>query len=153
MGQRGPAQKPDELKSVPKNPQAPQYDDEVVQPPDWLDEEAVAEWYRLYEYLQEKGLLKTVDRAEFANYCLAYSDLVDAVKRLKKEGKYLTKATKQGGHSTYLHPAISERDRAADRMHRYAAQFGFTPSTRVNVKAETKNHQTKKDNNSFFEEE
>jgi len=123
----------------------PDFSGQVPCPPHWLDDEAKTEWKRIAPYLSQYDLLTEADRAEFCNYCVAWSDFVEAVKTLQEQGKYYE--TQQG--YVYPNPAVGERNKAAERMHRYAQQFGLTPSHRQKIS--TSKHDENTDSKDWFE--
>jgi phage terminase small subunit len=53
---------------------------EIPLPPDWLSEEASAEWGRLVGHSQYKRALATIDRGMLAAYCTMWGKFVEAVK-------------------------------------------------------------------------
>ena len=90
---RGRKPKPTILRVLEGNPgKRPLNDCEPTPPvcepqrPDWLDEEAQAEWSRIVPELHEMGLLARADRAAMAAYCTAWSRWVQAEALVKKFG-------------------------------------------------------------------
>ena len=77
---RGRKPKPTTLKILEGNPgkrslneHEPQVQAEIPECPEFLDDEARAEWFRMAKVLQDMGLLTQADRAALAAYCVAYS--------------------------------------------------------------------------------
>ena len=94
------------------------------QPPDWLSQEAAAEWARVVPGLSRLDLLKPEDRAVLAAYCETWAVFVEATRTLQREG--LTIDAKQG---TLPHPAVGIARNAGRELRSFAVQFGLTPSS------------------------
>ncbi|WP_326592830.1 phage terminase small subunit P27 family [Streptomyces brevispora] len=92
--------------------------------PDWLSEEAAAEWDRVLPGLSRLELLKPEDRAALAAYCEAWATFREATEAVQRDG--LTIEAKQG---TLAHPAVGIARAAGREMRAWAAHFGLTPST------------------------
>ena len=54
--------------------------------PEFLDDEAKAEWFRMVTVLKEMGLLSLADRSALAAYCTAYCRWVHAEEQVRKFG-------------------------------------------------------------------
>ena len=134
----GPARKPTALRIVHgtrdkrKNTREPKPGG-VAQMPDWLDPLASDEWDRLAPDLVRIGLLTKADEVEFAIYCQAYAEIVEAEAALLAGGK--TQTTKDGFERKS--PWLSVRDEAWKRLHQAAQQFGLTPSARTKIEIPT----------------
>ncbi|WP_217235457.1 phage terminase small subunit P27 family [Streptomyces sp. AC555_RSS877] len=94
------------------------------QPPEWLSEEAAAEWARVVPGLSRLDLLKPEDRAGLAAYCEAWAVFREATETVQREG--LTIEARQG---TLAHPAVGIARAAGREMRSWAGHFGLTPST------------------------
>ncbi len=94
------------------------------EPPEWLSDEAAAEWKRVVPGLARLDLLKEEDRALLVAYCETWSVFVDATQVIRYEG--LTIEAKQG---TLPHPAVSIARNAGRELRTFAAHFGLSPST------------------------
>ncbi|MFH9215463.1 phage terminase small subunit P27 family [Streptomyces globisporus] len=92
--------------------------------PDWLTEEAAAEWARVLPGLARLELLKPEDRAALAAYCEAWATFRQATETVKREG--LTIEARQG---TLTHPAVGIARAAGREVRAWAAHFGLTPSS------------------------
>jgi P27 family predicted phage terminase small subunit len=92
--------------------------------PEWLSEEARAEWDRVLPGLTRLDLLKPEDRAALAAYCEAWATFRQASELVQREG--LTFEAKQG---TLPHPAVGIARAAGRELRAWAAHFGLTPST------------------------
>ena len=130
----GPARKPTALKIVHgtrdkrKNKQEPRPAG-IALMPDWLSPVAQEEWARLSPELIRIGLLTSADETEFAIYCQAYAELIEAEFELVATGK--TQVTKDG--FCRKSPWLSVRDEAWKRLHQAAQQFGLTPASRSKI--------------------
>jgi P27 family predicted phage terminase small subunit len=97
------------------------------EPPDWLDEIAVAEWNRRLPQLA--GIVGEIDEVTFALYCQAYSDYQSLTVEVRHVGRsYLDKTGKPR-----LHPLERHRLEVQKQLQRWAAEFGFTPQTRSRI--------------------
>ena len=92
--------------------------------PDWLSDEARAEWERVEPGLSRLDLLKPEDRGALAAYCEAWATFREATETVAREG--LTIEAKQG---TLPHPAVGIARAAGRELRAWAAHFGLTPST------------------------
>nr|WSS66745.1 phage terminase small subunit P27 family [Streptomyces sp. NBC_01177] len=92
--------------------------------PEWLTEEAAAEWTRVLPGLARLELLKPEDRAALAAYCEAWATFRQATELVQREG--LTIEAKQG---TLTHPAVGIARAAGREVRAWAAHFGLTPSS------------------------
>lgn len=94
------------------------------EPPDWLSEEAAAEWRRVVPGLTRLDILKEEDRAVLVAYCETWSTYVGAIRQQHSEG--LTIEARQG---TLAHPAVGIARNAGRELRSFAAHFGLTPSS------------------------
>lgn len=132
----GPAPKPTELKILQGNPgrrplntAEPKPRPERPRCPIWLSKEAKREWRRIVPELEAMRLLTVVDRAALAGYCQAYARWRQAEEILEAEG--LIFETPNG----YLQqrPEVSIAQKSLQLMKSFAAEFGFTPSSRTRI--------------------
>ena len=109
--------------------------------PPMLNAVAKAEWTRVRKELVPMGLLTNVDRAALMAYCVVYARWVKAEDQIEKLGEYI-KSSKSG----YLiqAPWVGVANKALELMHKYATEFGFTPSSRTRLSVEPPK-QTKED--------
>ena len=91
--------------------------------PEWLPDEARAEWERVVPELARLELVKPVDRAALTAYCLTWDRLVEAQRVVSAEGVLGTNS--QG---TVRHPAVAVVEAASKELRAWAGEFGFTPS-------------------------
>ncbi|WP_431980019.1 phage terminase small subunit P27 family [Streptomyces qinglanensis] len=104
--------------------QGPAFKRVPPEPPEWLTEEAAAEWARVVDGLSRLDLLKPEDRAGLSAYCEAWATFRSATETVQREG--LTIEAKQG---TLAHPAVAIARNAGRELRSWAAHFGLTPST------------------------
>jgi P27 family predicted phage terminase small subunit len=111
-----------------REPQAPQGVPEI---PEWLDDEAKAEWSRITIDLAEMGLLSKADRPALAAYCTAWSRWVDAEAQVKKYGTVVKSPDKGFPMKS---PYLSIADQAMELMRKLLVEFGLTPSSRSRIR-------------------
>lgn len=109
---------------------------EIPSCPAHLGTEAAAEWKRITPHLLTAGLITQLDRAALAAYCQAWGEwavVEKKVKELMKKDKAGADALVDVTPSGYKQVAAvcQVRDRALDRMLRFAKEFGLTPSSRI----------------------
>lgn len=115
--------------------------------PDWLPDEARAEWDRIVPELARLELLKQIDRASLTAYCLTWQRLYDAQQLVKEnqvveveaiknadgdvvdtvsiDGRGLLAKNSQGITRA---PWIAIIEAASKELRAWAAEFGLTPS-------------------------
>lgn len=98
--------------------------------PDWLPEEAAAEWERVVPELQRLQLLKPPDRAALTAYCLAWARLREAQDIVTREGMVIHD-DKQG--RAQRHPALLTLEAASKELRAWCGEFGLTPSAEARV--------------------
>lgn len=110
----------------------PEYKPGLPDCPDFLDEEAKAEWERLAERLYDAGTLTHEARSTMVGYCVAWSMFVDAHNNLQKYGSVLV-SPKTGwpGQSPYFNMVQS----AMKSMNLLASSLGLDPVSRGRVQA------------------
>ena len=94
--------------------------------PNWLEDEAKAEWKRLAKNLFELGLLTDLDVAAFASYCQAYARWKEAEEFITQHGSIVKTKT---GYWQQI-PQVSIAHSNQKIMMQAAAEFGLTPSAR-----------------------
>lgn len=100
--------------------------DGVPAPPDWMSEDARAEWVRvLPTLLTERRTLALADLAIFANYCVAIGQVAEANRILAKEGR-----TFNGPGGPKRHPANAILSDGMTQARQMAAELGLTPASR-----------------------
>lgn len=110
--------------------QGPAFRRIAPEPPDWLSEEAAAEWRRVVPGLTRLDILKEEDRAVLAAYCETWATFVDAIRQQHRDG--LTIEAKQG---MLPHPAVGIARNAGRELRSFAAHFGLTPSSEAAIQS------------------
>lgn len=147
MGQRGPKPLPANVHMLHGNasklPMSQLLDGvhpevEIPKCPAHLQAEAKREWKRVADYLEELGLISQIDRAALAAYCAAWAEVVHCEKKISE-----LNAADENGEAGYITDTPSGykqmsvwlqiRNRAYDRMMKFAAEFGMSPSSRTRV--------------------
>lgn len=146
MGKRGPAKVPtarkraENMPSLAKaNKQEPEVDvlSHAPPAPQNLGAYARAEWNRVAPIMVDVGMLTALDLVTLSAYCDAFGtwrtacDLIAAA--ALKEPTYAGLIVLGPSGAPYLNPAQGVRQAAADKMVRYAAQLGLTPSSRASI--------------------
>ncbi|MFI0897108.1 phage terminase small subunit P27 family [Streptomyces sp. NPDC020983] len=107
----------------PPDPRPPR-EGEPPDAPDWLSDEARAEWERIVPGLSRLDLLKPEDGAAPAAYCEAWATFREATETVQREG--LTTEARQG---MLPHPAVGTARPAGRELRAWAGRSGLTPST------------------------
>lgn len=143
---RGRKPKPTEQKKLEGNPgkreinnKEPKPEVSVPECPPHLEGEARKEYLRITAELVKLKIISKVDRAALVAYCQAWGDYVRATREVKKEGEVLY--SDKG--NAYLNPWKNIQTSAMDRMLRFSAEFGMTPSSRSRIKVETPTEEDK----------
>ena len=123
----------DEVQNPPVQVEAPE-------PPDWLDEDALAEWGRVLPDLLKLGLITRLDRQVLAQYCEAVSDYRRWTLLIQEKNANL--ATPGGGDVQTYRTGAKDisiwrklRNDAERRADAAGAKFGFSPMARRTLKA------------------
>ena len=153
MGKRGPAPKPDVLKTkVNRSKRGSNLADGIKPPvdipecPDWLCKTAQAEWMRIVPHLLSCGLLSHLDMAALALYCQSYGRYVELeqgmtarIKSYEDKGVDYVEAVRTAfidvtpnGYSQISALASTLRN-LKEEVLRHLAQFGMSPSSRTRV--------------------
>ena len=135
---RGRKPKPTPLKLLEGNPGKRAVNDREPVPPDsipdcpeFLDEEARAEWFRTVPVLRQMGLLSDADRSALAAYCTAYSRWVAAEKQVRQYGSVVLSPNKKFPMKS---PYLTVADQAMETMRKFMVEFGLTPSSRSRIR-------------------
>lgn len=113
---------------------APRIPFEIPSCPAHLGTAARVEWKRITPLLVTSGLLTQLDRAAIAAYCQAWGEWAVLELRMKdllkeKGADALIDRTPSGYKQ--VSALAQARDRALDRMLRFAKEFGLTPASRI----------------------
>jgi P27 family predicted phage terminase small subunit len=135
---KGRKPKPTILKALAGNPgkravnrAEPVAPEGIPECPEFLDDEAKAEWFRMASVLSEMGLLTRADRSALAAYCVAYSRWVSAEAEVKKYGTVVLSPDKKFPMKS---PYLTVADQAMEAMRKFMTEFGLTPSSRSRIK-------------------
>lgn len=104
-----------------------------LKPPMTLNTYGKRLWKEMLPKLIETGLFTDGDYQAFELLCMAYGDLIQARKDLKKSGTVVI--TEKG--TVYQHPNVGIANQAWNRVKLMLGQFGLTPAERSRVKART----------------
>ena len=133
MATKGRKPKPTGLKVLEGNPgkrplnkAEPRTAHKMPTCPEWLEEEAKAEWNRLCKPMFDMGILTELDMSAFAAYCQSYARWKEAEEFISKHGSIVK--TKSGYWQQVPQVSISHQNQKA--MMQAAAEFGLTPSAR-----------------------
>ena len=140
---RGRKPKPTAIRAIEGNPgrrplnsREPSPPDGVPDCPEFLDEEARAEWFRACAALKEMQLLSKADRTALAAYCTAYSRWMQAEDQVKRFGT-IVKSPDKG--FPMKSPYLTVADQAMECMRKFLVEFGLTPSSRSRIKVPREN--------------
>lgn len=111
----------------------------IPEAPDFLDAAARAEWDRIAPLLNTAGLLATVDGAQLALYCQAYSRWRKAELKLQemeaKDAEGCGIVTKSPNGFDQLGYWMVVANKAQEQVSKALAEFGMSPVARARVKA------------------
>lgn len=102
-----------------------------LDPPEFLEGDAAAEWRRLAPVLHRLGLFTEIDGTAFATYCQTWARWREAETAIKKFGMVI----KGKGGFPVLSPYVGVANRAMAQMRSLLVEFGMTPSARSRVRA------------------
>jgi P27 family predicted phage terminase small subunit len=135
---RGRKPKPTVLKLLDGNPGKRRINDRepsapkgIPEPPEWLDDEARAEWFRITKILDGMGLLSLADHAMVEAYCSTYSRWVQAEAQVRKYGT-IVKSPDKG--FPMPSPYLTVANQALEALRKLAVEFGLTPSSRSRIR-------------------
>ena len=143
---RGRPRKPTNLKILQGNPmheskaqldpvREPQYASPVkgaYKVPPGLSHMAANEWKRVVRELAKLGLYQIVDRAALCSFCEAWSTFMECQAVINAEGMTYA-VTNRSGTFYNKRPEVRIRFRALQQIRYFAAEFGFTPSSRGKI--------------------
>lgn len=115
----------------PLNDREPTLPPAIPECPEYLDDEAKAEWFRTAKVLSDMGLLSLADRSALAAYCVVYSRWVHAEEQVKKFGS-IVKSPEKG--FPMKSPYLTVADQALESMRKFMVEFGLTPSSRSRIR-------------------
>ena len=136
MATRGRKPKPTAIKVLEGNPGKRELN--LLEPippkgdltcPDWLEDEAKAEWERLAPSLEAMGVLTTADLMAFAGYCQAYARWREAEEFISRHGSIFQTPS---GYVQQV-PQVSIAQQNLRIMQSFCSEFGLTPATRSRI--------------------
>lgn len=133
---KGRKPKPTILKMIEGNPgkralntNEPQPSRDMPEVPDFLSEEAQAEWDRVTPELHRLGLLTVVDRAALAAYCSAWGNFYAAQKVVNQAGPGGAVYKSDSGCIRAI-PHVAMANEAMSQIRAFCTEFGLSPSAR-----------------------
>jgi P27 family predicted phage terminase small subunit len=103
-------------------------------PPEFLDEHAKNEWWRVAPKLHALGSLTVLDLQPLAAYCQAYAHWITAERALARmaadDPRFSSLMINGNAGSLMVNPLVRVCRNAAADMLRFAAEFGMTPVAR-----------------------
>lgn len=103
-----------------------------LDPPEWLDDEAKAEWSRLAPTLSRLGVLTETDIGALTAYCEAWATWKGATQKIRQFGMVIKG---KEGELPVVSPYVKIAHNALMQMRGLLVEFGMTPSSRVRVHA------------------
>lgn len=108
---------------------------EDMPPPDWLSEDAKAEWRRIVPILGQRKILTGADLGSVENYCMAIGLAREMERVIQKEGpvQKIYAVNKDGEERLVRlakNPAVAIQSDAMTRARLLAAELGCTPVSR-----------------------
>jgi P27 family predicted phage terminase small subunit len=98
----------------------------VKPPPKWMDDDARAEWKRVFPSLAERRILTESDLGSLENYCMAMALVRQMERKLRDEGATYVDAK----GSIKRHPATAIFADNMNRARLLATELGLTPVSR-----------------------
>ena len=126
MGKRGPKPDPHGVDRHGKDI-APELVD--LDPPDYLDLDALAIWHRLAPSLAERGVLTAWDVDTFAVFVTSVVVYSRAIRQVNERGILVKQRT-----SHVKNPALQIARDSAGTIASFAARFGLTPADRAKLR-------------------
>lgn len=100
--------------------------------PEWLSEEAKAEWDRIVPTLVKLVGVHKIDRSLLATYCETWSEWRSAVEKLREEKETYETAT-QNGIIKRANPLVAIRQAARNDLVKIGNKLGLSPSARTGL--------------------
>ncbi len=124
-----------------ENPDEPIFTPAIPEKPKFLSAEASEEWDRITKHFLDQGILTHIDMAALAMYCQAYGRWQALEKKLPND-----KLCGLQNGSFIMNPVYKIARYAYQDLKWMLSEFGMTPSSRTQIKA---NKKTKKEENPF----
>lgn len=103
----------------------------VKSPPKWMDDDAAAEWRRVFPSLVDRRILTESDLGALEMYCLAVSTARQMERKLREEGYTYVNAN----GDIKRNPAAAIMSDAMNRARLFATEIGLTPYSRSRPEA------------------
>jgi P27 family predicted phage terminase small subunit len=110
----------------------PQSPEQLPAPPEFLSEDAKAEWHRLIGEMVRLRLVTGVDTMLFAVYCQSSADWKTSVEVFNRTRALLIK---DRDNEPRTNPLVRIVRNAGEHMLRCAGEFGLTPTARARIAA------------------
>ena len=140
MGKRGPVKTPAAVK-VAQGTFRPDRDASLALPsvepvpPQWLSADSREVWAQVVAMLgKTPGLLAEIDAYALARYCDDWVEYWEAKRIVDNDG--IVSLSEKG--TEFQNPAVGVKNKAAERMTRFEARFGMTPSDRSGLGVSSK---------------
>ena len=137
---RGRRPEPTALKQLRGNPgkrplpaKEPKPQIVAMRPPDWLSDEARAEWDRVAPMLLRLGVLTEADGSALLTYCKVWERWLKAERQLATSGLLL----KSKSGYPIVNPLVGIANKTMTNLVKLLTEFGMTPSSRARVHSET----------------
>ena len=139
MGRRGPLPAPSNVRMLRGNPGGHQPAHTVSErtpparpdAPEWLSEEARAEWDRVVPELDGLGILARVDRGVLALYCDTWGKFVAVSREI--DGTDATVKPRNRGEGSVRHPLWTTYRALGGQLQSLASKLGCEPSARARL--------------------
>lgn len=95
-----------------------------VKVPSFLDNEGKKEFKRIMPYLKQLPI-SNLDMAQIVSYCSFYSDLINSIKQIKREGLY--------DDDGCINDAFKVKEKASIRIQQIANTLGMTIDSRMRI--------------------
>ena len=115
----------------PINDREPDAPEGVPECPEWLDDVAKAEWFRVSKILMDMHLLTPADQTALAAYCVEYSRWVFAESQVRQFGMIVKAPVTEFPMKS---PFLTIANQAREAMLKLMVEFGFTPSSRSRIR-------------------
>jgi P27 family predicted phage terminase small subunit len=113
-------------------PVAPKFARQAPEPPEWLSDEARAEWDRVVPGLEALDLLKESDRAVLVAYCETWATYCETLAAVREGGYTVVNHStrKDGSSSEWVtkNPAVAVMETSATSLRAFASEFGLSPA-------------------------
>ena len=97
------------------------------EPPDFLDDDAIQEWYRVLPLINELPI-KDLDKGLLATYCQTYSNYKNATLKIQEEGMVVV--TERGSK---LSPNYTIQRDSVNTMNAICPKLGLTVESRLKI--------------------